>query len=341
MLFINGASIDDFAKEGCPYAFQQFIIKTQQTLEDSLYNYAKATKQPSVILCDRGIMDGSAYIDATSFQSLLKEVNMDMISARDGRYDAVFHLVSAADGAESFYTLENNSARSESPEEARRLDGKTQMAWMGHPHHVIIDNKIKSFEQKLEELIAAVAQSVGLPSLRRRAHKYRLLQPPDLSLLPNVQTFDVEKIILSPAQGDLDPVHGREIKRTIRKRSQGRLSSYGLTVVRLLPSGEKVELKQVISAKMYNTLAASAADKERAVIHQKRFCFLWETQSFHVYQYVTPQAGLWLLFCQSEGTPHLPPFLQAGVEIDENDTLFSSHSLSRLDVSAAAAEGKS
>lgn len=333
MLFVNGASIDDFAKDGCPYAFQQFVIKTQQTLEDSLYNYAKATQQSSVILCDRGIMDGSAYIDSDSFQSLLKEVNMDLISARDGRYDAVFHLVSAADGAESFYTLENNSARSESPEEAKRLDNKTQMVWMGHPHHVIIDNKNKSFERKLEELIAAVAQRVGLPSLRRRAHKYRLLQPPDLYLLPNVQTFDVEKIILNPAQSVGGGETGTEIKRTIRKRSQGRLSSYGLTVVKRLPSGEKVELKQVISAKMYNTLATSAADKERAVIHQKRFCFLWETQSFHVYQYLKPQSGLWLLFCQSDGEPHIPPFLQVGEEIDENDTLFSSHSLSKLNLS--------
>jgi len=338
MLFVNGASIDDFGLEGCPYAFQQFIIKTQQTLEDALYNYAKATRQPSIILCDRGIMDGSAYIDSVSFESLLKEVNMDMISARDGRYDAVFHLVSAADGAESFYTLENNSARSESSEEAKRLDNATQLAWMGHHHHVIIDNKNnKSFERKLEELIAAVAQRVGLPSLRRRAHKYRLLQPPDLSLLPNVQTFDVEKIILNPAQtGTVPGETGTEIKRTIRKRSQGRLSSYGLTIVKLLPTGEKVELKQVISAKMYNTLATSAADTKRAVIHQKRFCFLWETQSFHVYQYLKPQPGLWLLFCQSDGEPHLPPFLQVDKEIDENDTVFSSHSLSRLNLNDMA-----
>lgn len=29
------------------------------------------------------------------------------------RYDAVFHLVTAADGAEEFYSLTNNKARSE------------------------------------------------------------------------------------------------------------------------------------------------------------------------------------------------------------------------------------
>ena len=36
---------------------------------------------------------------------------------REGRYDAVFHLVTAAQGAERFYTLENNQARSETPEQ--------------------------------------------------------------------------------------------------------------------------------------------------------------------------------------------------------------------------------
>ena len=76
------------------------------TLEDSMVNYAKSTRQNSIVLCDRGVMDGSAYMDEAGFNKLLAEVGLDIISARDSRYDAVFHLVTAADGAESFYTLE-------------------------------------------------------------------------------------------------------------------------------------------------------------------------------------------------------------------------------------------
>ncbi len=41
----------------------------------------------------------------------------DIVSLREGRYDAVFHLVTAAQGAERFYTLENNEARSETPQQ--------------------------------------------------------------------------------------------------------------------------------------------------------------------------------------------------------------------------------
>jgi hypothetical protein len=42
-------------------------------------------------------------------------------------------LVTAADGAEKFYTLENNGIRIESVEEAREVDARTCRAWIGHP----------------------------------------------------------------------------------------------------------------------------------------------------------------------------------------------------------------
>ena len=47
------------------------------------------------------------------------------VTLRDRRYDRVCFLSSAANGAEEFYTLENNVARSEGVELARELDRKT------------------------------------------------------------------------------------------------------------------------------------------------------------------------------------------------------------------------
>ncbi len=76
------------------------------SFEDQFTNYARKTNQDCVILCDRGLMDGSAYMSNESWLRLLDEVHLDPISARDARYDAVFHLVTAADGASKFYTLE-------------------------------------------------------------------------------------------------------------------------------------------------------------------------------------------------------------------------------------------
>lgn len=118
ILFLNGASFDDMNYPKLQQAFQQFVIRTQITLEDCLYNYALNTNHDCVILCDRGLMDGSAYVDKETWNNVLSEVNLDLVSARDTRYDAVFHLVTCADGAPEYYTLSNNEARSEDFENA-------------------------------------------------------------------------------------------------------------------------------------------------------------------------------------------------------------------------------
>lgn len=56
------------------------------------------------------------------------------------RYDAVVHMVTAADGAKSFYTLENNGTRTETVEQAIEMDRRTLDCWIGHEHLYIIDN---------------------------------------------------------------------------------------------------------------------------------------------------------------------------------------------------------
>ena len=43
-------------------------------------------------------------------------------------------MITAAKGAEKFYTLENHSSRSEDLDTARMLDTKAAEAWVGHPN---------------------------------------------------------------------------------------------------------------------------------------------------------------------------------------------------------------
>jgi len=318
LCFLNGASPDDLARPECCKAFQDFVISTQMSLEDSFTRYATSCGTKSVLLCDRGIMDGSAYVDQETWNEVLREHGMDTVSAREGRYDAVFHLVTAADGAEEFYSLANNAARHESLEEARELDKKTQRAWIGHPHHVIIDNRHnRSFEKKLERLVSLLAGYVGLPSLTRRAHKFALSAVPSLDSLPNVQIFEVEKVMLvgeEAEESSSSTAGGADGEKTlysfVRRRSQGSFSAYGLTTVKQLASGERVEMKQVISSRMYSALTNAKRDALRDVVRQRRYCFMWEKQSFHIYEYLAPHAGIFQLLCQSEGEPVLPPFIE-------------------------------
>jgi hypothetical protein len=45
------------------------------------------------------------------------------------RYDIVCHLTTAADGAEEYYTNDNNSVRTETKEEALKMDVLTQVVF--------------------------------------------------------------------------------------------------------------------------------------------------------------------------------------------------------------------
>lgn len=127
----------------------------------------------------------------------MAESNTDVVQLRDNRYNAIFHLVTAADGAESYYTLENNKARTESPEQARECDKKTQKAWVGSPHLYVVDNST-DFEGKMTRLVDILSKIVGLPSnLKRSSAKFLLKSIPDISKFPSdidCQVFEVEKV---------------------------------------------------------------------------------------------------------------------------------------------------
>ncbi len=154
LLVTNGMSFDYLgAVEGMSDIVQDTVMDMQIGLEDGFERVLRARGRPSVLLCDRGLMDGSAYMSTESWSRLLDKRDVRCVSElREGRYNAVFHLVTAAEGAEQFYTLENNAARTETPDEARRVDHMTRNAWVGHPNLVIFDNST-NFESKMQRVV--------------------------------------------------------------------------------------------------------------------------------------------------------------------------------------------
>jgi len=176
---------------------QNTVLDMQKTVEDGLERILRGAGKPAVLLCDRGMMDSAVYLDNDTFQDMLKQRNEEAADWRERRYNAVFHMVTAADGAAQFYTLENNEARSETPSEAVLVDHKTQRAWMGHPHLTVLDNST-DFEGKLQRLVEATAGLVGLPvNLSRTTAKFLLARPPDLNAMAvDYQIFEVEKVYL-------------------------------------------------------------------------------------------------------------------------------------------------
>ena len=104
-------------------------------------------------------------------------------------YDAVFHLVTAAKGAEEFYTKTNNLARLETIEEARIADDKTLAAWAGHPHLRVIDNSV-NFADKIKNLNKEISAFLGEPEPHEIERKF-LIKMPNLT---NTNNNTIKKI---------------------------------------------------------------------------------------------------------------------------------------------------
>eukprot|EP00659_Diplonema_papillatum_P005404 gene5404-8250_t len=125
MLFDSGAGIAfRSGAEANIFVFQQSLMRLQMRLEDELAAIASCSEKPVVMLCDRGIMDGKAFCAEDQWKRILREGGWTDSGLRDSNYDLVLHLVTAADGAASYYTYENNAARTETPKEAIEQDVK-------------------------------------------------------------------------------------------------------------------------------------------------------------------------------------------------------------------------
>lgn len=136
--------------------YQKCQMRLQLEKEGIFEQGARTMKAERILLvCDRGAMDNRAYMNDEEFAAVLDFVGRTEGSLRDS-YDAVFHLVTAAKGAEEFYTTANNTARTETVEEAAALDDRILAAWQGHPHLRVIDNSA-DFEGKLSCLTAEIA----------------------------------------------------------------------------------------------------------------------------------------------------------------------------------------
>jgi len=369
ILFSNGIPFSDLTSEYNTFAFQWTLLSLQISLEEGFERLARATNRPSVLICDRGLMDGAAYIDPFWWHRILQGKGLSNVEVREGRYDAVFHLVTAAQGAEKYYTTANNEARQETPEEARQQDTKTQLCWLGHPHHHIFDNST-DFKGKMQRLLDCAAKMVGMPfgKLSGVTKKYLLREVPSMENFPSAfQEFEVTKTYLraietkhfeGKSSDNLQALAGEEAAGVgetpsklyrnftkakdkapvdysfVRRRKQGGLSVYQLTIVKTAPNGKRIEMKRMITKREYKSLVALDADPNRNVLRQKRYSFLWQTQSFQIHVFTHPIDHVAVLHCQAETEDiELPPFLQIFSEPLEDEGQYSGWQVSLKDYS--------
>ena len=254
-------------------AYQKCQMRLQLEKEKVFDQAARSMKADKIlIVCDRGAMDNRAYMNELEFSQILSEFQTDEVHLRDG-YDAVFHMVTAAKGAENFYTTENNEARKESPAQARELDDKLIAAWTGHPHLRVIDNST-DFEDKLKRLIAEIRSFLGEPEPLETERKF-LIAYPDvrwLESLPNCRKVDIIQTYLLAKEGE-------ELR--VRQRGENGSYLYTKTFKRRVSDASRIEIEERLSQSEYLDLLMEA-DPDKHPIRKTRWCLTYDNQYFEI-----------------------------------------------------------
>ena len=275
-----------------------------------------------VILCDRGRMDVKAYVGRAGFADILQQANIGSEHEVCTDYDAVIHLVTAAKGAEAFYTLKNNKARRETSEQAREADDRTLDAWKDHPHLVVIDNyHSTSAEHKIRRVLQAVLNVLGIPQPVEYERKFLLLQAPapNIPQFAGTQISTIEQIYLASA----------DTERRIRNRRFGDFNLYYETHKHSIDGGGRVEVERRISADEYARFAQEQKPSTR-IIRKTRRCFIYKDRRFELDVFIDP-VGLAMLEVElADMSEHveLPPFLEIMCEVTD-DSRYTNYALSQ------------
>lgn len=290
---------------------ERCILATQLALEDSFEQLAKVCNKPVLIVCDRGALDISAYMKSSEWEEITSRIGTNSNELRE-RYDAVLHLVSAADGAEQYYTTATNATRYEKADEeglriARELDKKVIRAWTGHPHLRVINNH-DDFDRKMNRVLKEISNVLGLPQPIQEERKYLVEltgELPDCIESDIIQTY----LVSEP---------GTEVR--LRRRSwNGKVVNVHKTKKRLSDT-EQIETERQVTNALYESLLQQA-DPYRNTIHKLRQSFIWKGQYFELDTYLGPLSGLVIL--ETKGIAdvenvNFPPFIVVKEEVTGN-----------------------
>lgn len=290
--------------------YQKCQVRLQLVKEELFEQAARTMNAEKVlIICDRGFMDNKAYMNDEEFAAAVASVNGNVVALRDS-YDAVFHLVTAAKGAQEFYTTDNNAARYESVEEACAMDDKLIAAWTGHPHFRVIDNST-SFDEKLKKLMNEIISFLGIENPIETEKKF-LIAYPDLDWLANnpyCHKIDIAQTFLTAPAGQ---------ERKVRQRGEdGHYMCYVTTKIPMDETGlKRIETEHRISENEYNRLLGTA-DPDKAPLYKTRYCLTYEHQYFEVdvYPFWKDRAILEIELSQDDQEIIFPPQLHVYREI--------------------------
>lgn len=306
--------------------FQRAVLQTTFYLEGMVQEIAQITLQRGaspVIICDRGALDGLAYIDPDDFKELVEEFGHSIGGLLAERYNGVIHLRSAAVGVEEAYGF-GNPERTESIVEAREKDSAVCKAWCGHTHLRVVPSE-PDFSVKRQRVLVEVCAILGIPVPLEIERRYLVSLDHAVELpVPN-QSSKIEQWYLKPRRDGA-------IER-IRRRTQAGTHTYYRTSKMVVRHGVRSERESLLSEAEYLN-ALEDRDLIAEPIRKSRTCFVWEDQYFELDIFESNLTGLAILeieLTHEDQVVSLPPFLQVLREVT-GDERFSNFCLAHHDM---------
>jgi len=292
---------------------EQVFLSAAETMPD----------EKILIVCDRGMMDNRAYMTEIDFGIVLDRIQQNEVELRDS-YDAVFHLMSAANGAPEIYlkNKESNPARTETVEQAMELDNKLIFAWTGHPHLRVIDNST-GFENKMKRLISEIAGFLGEPEPYEIERKF-LIEYPNIAALEKRDDCQKVEII----QTYLNVGDNEEVR--VRQRGTDGSYIYFKTIKKKLTDTTRIEIEERLSQTEYLKLLMDA-DTSLHQIRKTRYCLTYKSQYFEIdiYPFWKEQAIVEIELLSEKEEIQMPKFLKVIKEVTDDED-FKNSSLARI-----------
>ena len=292
---------------GTNLEYQKVQMRLQLEKERLFEQAARTMRAGKILLvCDRGAIDNKAYMNDEEFAAVLEDIGMTEQELKL-RYAAVFHLVTAAKGAEEFYTYANNAARYESVSQAVVMDDRLIEAWKGHPRHCVIDNSVE-LREKLRNLIARIAAFLGVDPPANYERKF-LIAMPDLEEI--VKTYGARRVEIEQAYLPT-AVEGEQLR--LRKWVEDDHAIYYKTRRRLV-NGSRLEVEERLTQKVYTHLLEDSGAVPP--LRKLRYSLSYQKQLFQldVYPFWADQAVLKIEVDEKGGEVVIPPELRVLREV--------------------------
>lgn len=301
------SGIRPFGDNALPaYNFQKLVLQTQLNKENVAREAAEIMgSEKTIILYDRGTLDGYAYCTPEEWNELLHNMSLDKREL-SATYDAILYL----ENASQFFTTENNAARYEADaNEAAKKGELVLQSYLSHDNLLVIKPREKMAD-KQQEVIRIIQNLLGQPVTIKDQRKF-LVDCIHLDKLENLANC------VEITQDYIKVKDGFEYR--VRKITQDENVSYHFNVQKRETNGErKVMSERTIDRRDYESLLMSKETDDYATVNKERHSFVYADQYFKLDVF---DDGLMLLEVNvTKENPEitLPDFIRVKKEVTED-----------------------